>query len=523
MPRPLLLVLVSLFALVIRSSENASHEQLFAFTNKLPPSLSKLLWYKSMTLGNIDAAERLLRSAKADEDDYWLTQIAQSAMLVKQLQTNVTQNHDGQSFALFHAQAAYTLAMRARSDVKQIYWLKKAADYHHAESQFELSLLLKNDKERLRLLTASAKQGYAPAVITLAKYYHQNLAGDLIASKQNVGQDNSHSPREQQELALYWLEQSSEYDAQSAFDLATMHWQAGRHSNAKQAFEQAVSLGLEHAKDYLSVITQQSETSIFDIFVDDEFATAKSKPACLQQLQFVAGTLDTVVKANQIKAKFEKDTRFDDMPICINPVVWLAPEILSCQSQASNKRINCNLSAFATIRKKPDFTHLVVFAQTGKAYVQRGVMYLDQADEYSVFVHELAHFAAFVDEYALSEPMARVHCGSAGAPNLMMENEEGKLNDAKIQRWQRATPVSLSIAPSRTCENYDRASFKPSADITFLEHHDTEYIPDIYLSLWQQQLEDARTQPHAISEFLYLAKRANNAKNIAHWEKLVTF
>jgi hypothetical protein len=141
----------------------------------------------------------------------------------------------------------------------------------------------------------------------------------------------------------------------------------------------------------------------------------------MQSIQFVALSLVSFVQAKSFQMQFEKDKRLADLPLCVLPPIWLASESLKCDSRFNNKpRLGCDLYPLSQLTSPLSFTHMVVFAEEGKANVNNGVMYLDQSDTYSVFVHELAHFAGFVDEYALPDPLANYHCAKNVAPNMIL-------------------------------------------------------------------------------------------------------
>lgn len=552
-----------LLSLIICSSDNTSSKQLALFAQALEPSEARQLWYKSARLGNLEAAGNLLASAISDDDEYWLTQLAylsdiesnanasqdiNKALSVNAIEQgsaalgfNISDNQAETTINTIKSEAAYALANHSQGERDKRYWFDVAAQLNHPQSQFELSLIIDDDAERLRLLHGAASNDYVPAIITLGHYYHHNVMNlDALGSGDSewkstlptLQADSSAIPAADGELAqedsnralaLYWLERSATYDGDSAFELAMLQWELGQPKAANQNFELAASLGIQKAYDYLEVLQQYKIRSLTDVFLSEQQYTNNIKANwCSQQLQFVASALSSVVQALNFKRQFEQDNRFRELSICINPIVWLPKNALACQNESINARISCNLTGFARIKKQPSFTHLVVFAETGKAYVQRGVMYLDRRDEYSVFVHELAHFAAFVDEYPLSHSMARVHCAAPTAPNLIVSSESEALDQVALQRWHLASEGSLALSVSRTCDRTEGVtSFKPSAAITFLEHHDTEYIPPLYLTLWQQQLGKQSEAIEASYEFLHLANKNRLGQSIRHWQAML--
>jgi hypothetical protein len=513
---------------MLLGSDNYSTSQLrsFADVHKDPHRQSQLL-FRAASIGDEGAAYDLLTRSANVKNQYWLRQLTQ----------------------IDSSEAAYELAVLANSPREQRQWFRFAAKRGHAKSQFELSLLVKPGDEQYQLLESAALQNYTPALITMAKYYHQNLRFTGIDATAHLQHAAS---------ALKWLRLAADFDETSAFKLAKLHWHLNNKDEALTFFAQSEQMGNPIASDYLNVIEQftviepeqlftklvsnpnQSppSSSLFNIAMldnntGDTASNQKSAPtlkSCSQNIQFIASTLDSVVQASLFKQRFDADLRFDSLPICIQPVAWLPTKALQCSTvdeQRSGGRVKCDLSRLATILQEPDFSHLVVFADSGRAYVQRGVMYLDRADEYSVFIHELAHFAGFVDEYALSSGLAQQHCSSSSAPNLMITDSAEGFDHVKLKKWraldERTREIyqasDFSIATSKTCKNAETSSFKPSADITFLEHHDTEYIPQLYLALWQQELQKRHAYKAVTEEFLHYASRLENATVIEHWQR----
>ena len=158
----------------------------------------------------------------------------------------------------------------------------------------------------------------------------------------------------------------------------------------------------------------------------------------------------------------------------------------------------------------------MVLAKSGKANVNNGVMYLDVGDTYSVFVHELAHFVGFVDEYPLTRSFAKEYCARKSAPNLVFLGALTYAPLSNIEYWQ-SIEFPVTLYPSRTCNNIGVASFKPSDRITFMENHDAKYIPPIYLSIWSSLLNNPRAQrPIAMNLFQYY-EQAGNTQKAAYW------
>lgn len=519
--------------LSLYGSENARHDHLFSLAENLSDENAKIVWYKNARSGDPRGAEYLLKFA--GKDSYWMAQLAKMSNFASQasIRDNFANNAESKQLQSHRAKAAYYMATVQVRKRERMYWYEIAAKLNHAKSQFELALLMEQGTQaRLGLLKQSAQNAYEPAVRTLSQYYRQVLfdmskpAGQNKHASQNKQDSEPNTEAslqhtELQETAIYWLEQAAQFDSQSAFELGLLQWQLANAEGALIALSQANILGSKTASAYSEAIQKGRKVSVDEIFVPIGQSTSFPEN-CSQHLQFIASSLHTKVRAEYIKKRFENDKRFAQLPICIKDVVWLDDSELACQNNDGQRRVTCDLTRLASVKKQPNFTHLVVFADSGRAYVQRGVMYLDRFDAYSVFVHELAHFVGFVDEYALSAQMASVHCVSENAPNLITADVLGELEQTKLEYWEMISDGSVDISESKTCEQFERKSFKPSPNITFLEHHDIEYIPTIYSRMWQKQLAKQKHQVHAAQEFLHLARREARPSFIEFWDSFNT-
>lgn len=439
--------------------------------------------------GSSVALEALVKLADVNDDLYWLEKAASLNSLSAQI----------------------ALGKLSEGD-EQIFWWRQAANNGHGPSQFELSLTVDSTQQRIRYLEQAALNEHIPAIIALSKYYYEN-------------NDASN--------ALRWLGKASQYDASNLFKLAKMLWYQGKHDDAMEAFKRAAENDAL-AKTYFSTINNVARQPLGIL----------SKPSsplserCSQQLQFVATSLDSAVQANTFKKKYEQDSRLARLPICIKPIIWLADTELSCD--LVDHRNVCDLSRLAELAFKPSYTHLVFFLNEGKGYVQNGAMYLDEADTYSVFVHELAHFVGFVDEYAVSSALAAQYCEQSDAPNLIVSEGEYLYEDEKFQTWQAynlslmnasvnkklfpqdkdKVDVSLKIGLSRTCAALNKKSYKPSNKLTFMQYHDTNYIPTIYLLMWRDLLEKHHHSIAVSEVFKQQALQIENKNAAAHWASL---
>lgn len=246
----------------------------------------------------------------------------------------------------------------------------------------------------------------------------------------------------------------------------------------------------------------------FDAFlnnsIEKKFADHPSLPqTCVQQLLFVTGEAKSLAQSEKFKQQFIEDQRLQSLPICIHELIWFNPKAVQCvHDNEGHNRISCDLPLLAQGLKSRKFTHLVVFADSGKANVHNGIMYLDQKDTYDVFVHELAHFSGFVDEYPLSVDMAKQICEGQNAPNLMFIDTTQKLS---------------KLVAARTCDNHPNQAYKTSNRLTFMEYHDVAYIPPQYLSAWHSSLLDQQNSPSAHVNFAQFYEANHNSQEGQFW------
>jgi len=285
-------------------------------------------------------------------------------------------------------------------------------------------------------------------------------------------------------------------------------WQRSEYALAEAQFALAAQHGASEAKTYLNYIqpwlAQVPDTSVITSKFRDWAANT-----CLQQVVFVTAELTSLVQAQRFSQQFAKDERLVSLPLCIAPQVLFVPSLFSCNASAAQSRIACDIAPLAPVLKDVQFSHLVIFTQQGKAFVQNGIMYLDQHDTYDVLVHELAHFAGFVDEYPLSAELAQRVCSSGEAPNMVFQYANKKGVDWRY--WQHlGQPQTSALNPARTCDNHSSQAFKLSHELTFMEYHDVRTIPRSYLVAWQNALRHPLYLTPAYLNFAQVLEQQNH-------------
>lgn len=428
-------------------------------------------WFKAATLGDAQATESLIKFASQHRQLYWLTLLAERG----------------------NAEAQYQLAMLTDNKYLRRTMLHNAAEQNHLEALFEIGQSSRDSGSKIDAFSRAAGLEHKPSQYALYQWYW--LQGEY-------------------EQALPWLALYAEQHGESALILARYLWKVKRYEESKHWFLRAEHLGEQNAKQYQRLIRDYWRKPLKVV----QPPVPTSLEYCAVRLQFLATGLESMRQAEHFKHRFHQDKRLTSLPICINQPIWMNNKQLPCQNHAINRnRITCEVEQLAEYFKPQDFSHIVIFTEQGKANVNNGIMYLDLADQYSVFVHELAHFAGFVDEYPLSEKLAEHICvPDAEHPNIVVQvpdndstqsrtvsdemTDSGVPEDAETQEqdsgsktpnlayWQQFGE-DLSLTRARTCNNHANKAYKLSGRLTFMEFHDQEYIPPLYLKVWRQRLQ----------------------------------
>jgi hypothetical protein len=453
-------------------------------------------WYRAALMGHQESLAKLTAYATLERSVFWLSRAAEL----------------GDNDAYYH------LALSSSDDKKQKIYLLKAANAAHVKSQFWLGLNAKRDDERVHWLTEAAEQQYLPAQIALYQLW--------------ILRDNF-------EKAMPWLESTAESEAESNLILGRYHWNVDAYKKAKTYFKKAQELGNNEASKLIHTIDRYwwggNKSSNTQAFLREPIKQ------CHMQIQPVVNNLDGMSKALGIKTQFENDGRLDVLSICINEPIWVKPQQMPCNANWRGQgRLGCDLSYLATQLKATNFTHMLVLGKQGKANVNNGVLYLDLVDTYDVFVHELAHFVGFADEYPIARGLAERICHlNRPPPNIVLrapvvkseitDHEQAYSKDEQALRIELNEPEPLDMSywekfgkpiqltRSRTCNNHENQAFKASSRLTFMEYYDTKYIPPLYLDMWQDLLSNRESLIPAYINLGQALERKGDSKAAQYW------
>ena len=295
-------------------------------------------------------------------------------------------------------------------------------------------------------------------------------------------------------------------------------WRDKKYQQSEHAFSLLGSQNLNQDLQSLTKLYQYHVSAFNKNRTSDFMQQLSTLPDdCSQKLLFVTPDIGSLVQAEYFRSRFKQDPRLSSLSICIYDVTWFDPIDISCEENwQQSGRLGCQLLSLAEKLKSLPFTHLVMFANKGKANVHNGIMFLDRQDTYDVFIHELAHFSGFIDEYPLTQKLAKRVCAGVDAPNIVFKQAEN--TNADRQYWRSiGLQNSTDIFAARTCDNHSTQAFKASKQLTFMEYHDTAYIPAHYLTAWQRQLQKIPNQPSAHINFAQLYEQSNNLLESQFW------
>lgn len=295
-------------------------------------------------------------------------------------------------------------------------------------------------------------------------------------------------------------------------------WRDKQYQQSAQVFSTLGAKKLQKDLQSLTSLYQYHATAFNRIQQADFIQQLSILPDdCKQKLLFVTPELESLPQAEYFRSRFAQDPRLSSLSICIYDVTWFDPVDLACSDNwQQSGRLGCQLLSLAEKLKNVPFSHLVMFANKGKANVHNGIMFLDRKDTYDVFIHELAHFSGFIDEYPLSKELAKRVCAGVDAPNIVFK--QSQQIEVDRQYWQSiGQQNSTDLYAARTCDNHTTQAYKASKQLTFMEYHDTGFIPVQYLTAWQQQLQKMPNQPSAHVNFAQLYEQSNNLSESKFW------
>lgn len=268
--------------------------------------------------------------------------------------------------------------------------------------------------------------------------------------------------------AILWITTSSS-GAVAQWQLSILHPSTSISANFRASFDSWFT-------SFTGLMRFGTSTDGFDKFRRQMVLGLPAE--CLQQVIFYTYVQPQRVRSRQWVARFQRDPTLNQLPICFSWIRALKPPL---RRHSNSTQVATVTGHAQPVQKKVKFTH-----RAQRAFVHADTMQLGLHHSYAVFVHELAHFAGFVDEYNMREDRYLPHsqCRLTRAPNLRVvkQNSTGP-----------TVPVPEGWYDSEQCQQYSNLRFlKPENGITFMTYFDSPFIPLKYIKLWRRALAEQR-------------------------------
>ena len=238
----------------------------------------------------------------------------------------------------------------------------------------------------------------------------------------------------------------------------------------------------------------------------DLFYESYDQEQCARNVTYFATTLHDIERVRYLLESTASNPV--GQIICPTEVRYMPTTWLECTSEP-DKAIMCEESVFEMFQSQISSDYIALMLPKGGANVHQGILYFDRSDSIDVFVHELSHFAGFVDEYPLRQGHAvcQVTNQAVGLNVVVFEPQKKHYSRAEILSllpWRDAikpstplfvyegntqvlgTPQShqeeVGLFKSETCDNNKNIAYKPIKQSSFMRYFELA-IPVLYLEL----------------------------------------
>ena len=229
--------------------------------------------------------------------------------------------------------------------------------------------------------------------------------------------------------------------------------------------------------------------------------------------QVHVNSLSGYIRALELSNWYRHDNNMSFLPLCIDLPIKISSYECAIPVQAvpENERFTVHKTHKASQRRahchnltlSPGSQNIIMTEQT-KAYVRGAQMFLSENVAYSTFIHELAHFAFFAEEYPMRDELKTSQCrfpqDRFSAPN-MWASPKGQVPTQYAskhpftdlyKRWLKDEP-QLAKYVHQACSSTTHNWYTLVPDkFTFLRYNDITYIPSVYKYMWQAQIRDGR-------------------------------
>ncbi|MGR3982308.1 hypothetical protein [Pseudoalteromonas sp. 1181_04] len=299
----------------------------------------------------------------------------------------------------------------------------------------------------------------------------------------------------------FWRVSVAQQSVDKRRRLSTLLLQSERWDDLTSLAEQHL-LPASHAAEQLKLHHGATPASIDQSFASHEgfllsFSQLQAQPQCLFNVLMMTDHRQGLAKLNAFKIRYQQHPQPSSGSFCFSKPIYLGDSI-NCQQQPQHAA-KCDWQPLAHNKAWPTgFDFIVMMTATGSGNVQGGIMHLNSASYYGLFLHELMHFNGFEDEYPLPAAKQAWLCNQKGlvAPNLFIAND-------------LTPPAGWQLSDS--CQTPIKA-YKPSHNWSIMQYQQIP-LSVHYQQLWLQQITDPSYQPLRFSDYFQQFKAPMNFIN----------
>ncbi|RUO25270.1 hypothetical protein CWE09_00590 [Aliidiomarina minuta] len=218
----------------------------------------------------------------------------------------------------------------------------------------------------------------------------------------------------------------------------------------------------------------------------------------------------TVPEANEVA--FEWVARLEQHELAVMDFCFTLGSAGKIECDPTNGRADCSLAGEYQSEKYQWF-----ITRSGIANARSNQLFMPVDASFSVLVHEMGHWFGLADEYPMSPDLAELFCSGRyrfNAKNIVVtERERISANEfARLEEelpWREHLQQSIGQAEgeyyrlgstdgskiglfrAETCDKTEYQAWKPLQKRTFMQHHELDYIPGLYIELMQQSQNKA--------------------------------
>lgn len=234
---------------------------------------------------------------------------------------------------------------------------------------------------------------------------------------------------------------------------------------------------------------------------------------CIASPIFHVNSVSGYIKALELSNSFRHDRNMSFLPLCIElPTNISSYHCVIPKVSANKSTALTESSARLKLRQRTQCYNLqldaksqnIIVTEETKAFVNGAQMFLSESVTYNTFIHELAHFAFFAEEYPMREELKVGQCRFPqdhwSAPNLWAVPKDAKLanyyskhpfTDVYRTWLKEARNRSKYLHGACSSATEDWYTLMPDT-FTFLRYNDITYIPSVYKYMWQAQIRAGR-------------------------------